>query len=77
MMMLSRKLEPVACLTERESEVLVLVARGMSLREVAEQLSLSTRTVESYSKQIRLKLGARNQAHMVAQALRSGLIDQA
>lgn len=74
-MTLSRKPEPAASLTARETEVLVLVARGRSLRQAAEELGLSIRTVESYSKQIRLKLGARTQAHMVAQALRSGLID--
>ncbi|NEX91150.1 helix-turn-helix transcriptional regulator [Caulobacter sp. 17J65-9] len=66
--------EPAFHLTARELEIVKLLASGLSVRAASIQLGLSTRTVESYVKQSRLKLGARNQAHMIAQAMNSGLI---
>jgi len=44
-------------LTEREREVALLVAQGLTNREIAERLSLSVRTAESHVEQIRSKLG--------------------
>jgi NarL family two-component system response regulator LiaR len=53
-------------LSERESEILLLVARGMRNADVAASLHLSENTVKSYLKPIFRKLGARNRAQAIA-----------
>jgi len=55
-----------AALTEREREVLDLVAGGMSNREISEHLVLSVRTVERHTLNIYAKLGVRGRAEAVA-----------
>ena len=62
-----------APLTERESEVLRLIATGNSNREIAETLFLSPRTVERHIANIYLKIHAHNKAEAVAYARSDGL----
>lgn len=62
-------------LTEREREVLVLMATGASNQAIAEQLFLSVHTVRNHVKQILVKLGAHSKLQAVSLALRSGLIE--
>jgi DNA-binding NarL/FixJ family response regulator len=52
-----RREDPLAELTEREREVLSLIAEGMSNRAIAARLFVTERTVEAHTKQIFLKLG--------------------
>jgi pimeloyl-ACP methyl ester carboxylesterase/DNA-binding CsgD family transcriptional regulator len=67
--------EPAAVLlSRREREVLALVAHGLSEREIAEQLVLSTHTVHRHVANIRRKLGRGSRAGAVAEAVRLGLI---
>jgi two-component system response regulator NreC len=61
-------------LSEREQEVLKLVALGHTSAEIAEQLSLSVKTVETYRARGMDKLGLRTRAALVRYALKSGLI---
>lgn len=61
-------------LTQREMEVLRLVAKGMSEREVADKLFISHHTAHRHLSNIRVKLNATTQAAAVAHALRVGLI---
>ncbi|MDX6677046.1 MAG: hypothetical protein QOE31_1098 [Solirubrobacteraceae bacterium] len=61
-------------LTERERQVLVLIAQGHATREVALELSYSERTVKSVVHDAVTKLGARSRAQAVAFAVREGLI---
>jgi two-component system response regulator NreC len=61
-------------LSEREQEVLKLVALGHTSAEIAEKLSLSAKTVETYRARGMEKLGLRTRAALVRYALRSGLI---
>ena len=63
-----------AQLSPREREVLSLVADGRMNKEIAEQLSISVRTVERYRASIMNKLGLHNRAELVAYAVRRGLI---
>ena len=62
-----------AGLSEREVEVLRLIADGSSNREIAEQLVLSVRTVERHITNIYGKIGARGKADATAYALRHDL----
>lgn len=67
--------EPAAALlSRREREVLALLARGLSDREVAEQLVVSRHTVHRHVANIRNKLGCRSRAAAVAEAARLGLL---
>lgn len=61
-------------LSEREREVLRLVALGYTSAEIAEKLSLSAKTVETYRSRGMEKLGLRNRAALVRFALTNGLI---
>jgi two-component system, NarL family, nitrate/nitrite response regulator NarL len=61
-------------LTPRECEVLQLAAEGNRGSEIARRLGLSPATVKSHFEHAYLKLGARNRAAAVAEAMRLGLI---
>ena len=62
-------------LTQREVEVLRLIARGLTNREMAERLYLSVRTVESHRARIQRKLGRSRRSDLVEYALERGLIE--
>ncbi len=66
--------EMMEALTERELEVLQAVAGGKSNKEIAEQLFLSTNTVQVHLRNIFGKLGVGSRTEAVTQALRQGLI---
>ncbi len=61
-------------LSSREIEVIRLVADGRSNKWIGEQLALSSLTVKSHLARIGRKLGTGDRAHMVALALRAGVI---
>ena len=61
-------------LTEREQQVLALIADGHQTREVAEQLCYSERTVKNVLHEVVTKLNARSRSQAVACAVREGLI---
>jgi DNA-binding NarL/FixJ family response regulator len=61
-------------LTEREREVLVLVARGASNLEIARDLFVSERTVKGHIGSIFTKLGARDRAAAIVYAYESGIV---
>jgi two-component system, NarL family, response regulator NreC len=62
-------------LTDRESEVLKLIALGHTNSEIAEQLYLSVRTVESHRAHIQQKLRLTTRSELVRYALERGLVD--
>lgn len=61
-------------LTEREVEVLLLVARGRSNQELAEQLFISPHTAKTHVNRIMSKVGAHDRAQLVILAYESGLL---
>jgi DNA-binding NarL/FixJ family response regulator len=63
----------LAALTPREQEVLVLVSRGRSNAEIAEELHMSAATAKTHVSRILSKLGARDRAQLVVIAYESGL----
>jgi two-component system, NarL family, response regulator NreC len=62
-------------LSERELEVLRLIALGHTNAEIAEQLYLSVRTVETHRAHIQQKLSLSSRAELVGYALRRGLVN--
>jgi two-component system response regulator DesR len=66
--------QPAPLLSEREREVLDLVAAGSTNREIAQALFLSPHTVKEHTSALYRKLGARNRAEAVQRAQRVGLL---
>lgn len=64
-----------ASLTEREHEVFLAIARGLTNAEIAEALFLSESTVKTHVSRVLMKLGARDRIHAVILAHRLGLAD--
>ncbi|MFY0674583.1 MAG: response regulator transcription factor [Bacteroidia bacterium] len=62
-------------LTERETEILKLVAQGYSNKEIGDTLFISHRTVDTHRTNLMRKLDAKNIAGLIRYAMRTGLID--
>jgi DNA-binding NarL/FixJ family response regulator len=73
---LLKRAEPVESevLTARQREVLRLLALGKNTKEIAYELSLSVKTVESHRAQIMERLAIRDLASLVVYAIRQGII---
>lgn len=66
--------ERLAQLTEREREVMALVAHGLSNEEIAERLAMSPATAKTHVSRAMLKLDARDRAQLVVVAYQTGLV---
>ncbi len=62
-------------LTEREQEVLKLIADGLTNQEIADKLTISVKTVERHRANIMGKLNLHNRTELVKYAIRKGMID--
>jgi two-component system response regulator NreC len=71
----SRLAGPGGELSEREEDVLRLIARGYTNAQMAEELFLSIRTIETHRAHVQQKLGVRNRAALVRAATEAGLTD--
>ena len=67
---------PPGGLTDREADILRLIALGHTNGEIAEQLFLSVRTVETHRAHVQQKLGRTTRAELVRYALDEGLVDR-
>lgn len=64
-------------LTDREAEVLGLVTRGQSIREIARSLTISPKTADAHIQHIYAKLGVSTRAGATLVAVENGLVDRA
>ncbi len=62
-------------LSDREYQVMVLIASGKTLTEIGEKLALSVKTISTYRKRILDKLNMKNNAELTYFALRNGLVE--
>ena len=69
-----RDVSQLDALTEREREVMALVAQGLSNDEIAERLVVSPATAKTHVSRAMVKLGARDRAQLVVFAYESGLV---
>ena len=67
--------DPHAALSDREYQVLRLIASGMTVGGIAEQLSLSVKTVSTYRSRLLQKMGMSNNSEITRYALENGLVD--
>ena len=67
---------PMDMLTDREREVLRLVVKGLSTKEIASQLDISTRTVETHRANLMRKLNLKSVALLTQFAIREGLVQK-
>lgn len=65
----------IEALSEREFSIFLQLARGHSVRHIAESMNLSPNTVGTHLYNIKQKLGAGNQAELTLMAVRNGLIE--
>jgi DNA-binding NarL/FixJ family response regulator len=65
---------PHETLSDREYDVMSRIASGKTVTEIAEELSLSPKTVSTYRSRVLLKLGVKNSAEIVQYAIHNGLV---
>ncbi|HEY5929521.1 MAG TPA: response regulator transcription factor [Burkholderiales bacterium] len=75
MQQLNGERNPLDMLSEKEFKVFLALAKGQSVAEIAEIMSLSPRTIGTHLYNIKQKLGASNSAELAIIAIRAGLID--
>jgi two-component system invasion response regulator UvrY len=75
MQQLSGEKSPVDMLSEKEFKVFLALAKGQSVAEIAQVMSLSPRTIGTHLYNIKQKLGASNQAELAIIAMRAGLLE--
>jgi DNA-binding NarL/FixJ family response regulator len=69
-----RQVDPVAALTQRQREILQLLAEGKSAKEIASALNLSPRTIEDHKYRLMESLGIENSAELIHFAIKHGLV---
>jgi DNA-binding NarL/FixJ family response regulator len=60
---------PLANLSDRELEIFQMIGRGLSIKEIAQQLFLSSKTVEVHREHVKEKLGLRSSAELLRYAV--------
>jgi len=68
---------PHASLSDREFQIFRLLASGVAVSDIAQQLNLSVKTVSTHKARLMQKLSITNAAELVRYALRHSLVDEA
>jgi DNA-binding NarL/FixJ family response regulator len=66
----------VPALTDRETDVLRLVAKGLTARQIGERLGVSHRTVETHVQSTLRKLQLHNRVQLARYAIEQGIVDE-
>jgi DNA-binding NarL/FixJ family response regulator len=66
--------EDTDALTDRERDVLILIAEGLTNQQIASTLHISVKTVDVHRSNIVIKLGLRNRSELIKYAIRTGLV---
>lgn len=69
------EMSPHERLSNREYQVMCMIAHGSTLKEISEELSLSESTVSTYRTRILEKMGLKNNSEIISYAIRNGLIE--
>jgi two-component system response regulator NreC len=69
-----RRTQPINILSDRELQVLRLVARGYSSQQIAKQILVGVKTVETYRSRLAQKLGLRTRSDVVRFAIQMGIL---
>ena len=74
--LLQREKKKISTLTDREQTIIGMLAKGLSSKQMASELDISVRTVETHRRNIKQKLNINNTAELVLYAIDYGLMDQ-
>ncbi|MFC2136755.1 response regulator [Bacteroidota bacterium] len=69
-----KNIKKTGCLTERETEVLFNICKGLSNQEIADTLYLSKRTIDKHRENLLSKTNSKNTAELVIYAIKNGVI---
>ena len=62
-------------LSDREYQVMIMIGSGMTVKEIADRLSLSVKTISTNRARIMAKMGMKNNAEIIRYAIKQGLVD--
>ncbi|MHA1410534.1 MAG: response regulator transcription factor, partial [Candidatus Odinarchaeia archaeon] len=62
-------------LSDREFQVMCMIASGKRIKEIADALSLSVKTISTYRARILKKMNMKNNSQLIHYAIKSGLVD--
>ena len=69
------KVNPIEHLSDREMQVLCMIASGKTISEIAKEISLSVKTVSTYRRRILTKMKLKNNAELTHYAIRNNLVE--
>lgn len=72
----SEKIAPHTCLSDREYQIFLLVVKGRSSSDIAEDLNVSIKTVSTHKARIKKKMRMENNSELIKYALKYSLIDE-
>ena len=72
----SSEVDPISRLTPRQREILEMLAKGLSAKEIAAKVDISPRTVEFHKYQMMEALGTKTSAELIRFAIRHGIADE-
>ena len=75
-MLTSGSQNPFECLSQRELQIMMMILQGHKIREIADKLNLSSKTISTYRFRLFEKLKVKNDSEMAKLAMHYGMLDQ-